>query len=670
MRVPTSVFGLVVVVVEAISAPDDESLLQTVSKSRQPLPDDITLGATITVEGGCTCPGGQCILDLTDGFVITGHGKCQGGSNHGDEFPRGGCNCQDGDACQDTADGAVCTPGYAGTPGCLNTPFVTPIEECNQEDAPRNIGPREQGGCQVCKCDSEGQWICTGQIRNRKEIADITDDEFAKFADAVNILKWSGEWDEVTMMHGIVEEHAHRSNRFLHWHRKYLFDLETMVQAAANSCEVTLPYWNWGYDMGMAGTSVPHVWGDNRYGALVGDHICDFGTCGICLDDQIEVGPGEFINNERVGDPFFCNRCPVAGGTKVTGGRFGAGSAWDVDLGDYTIPRPGPPPTSMADARLRQVGNPFGALYRCWTGGPVNTQPLTALYGELEDYFSSGNLSVEFPQHPDMARTPDGRPDWNGINDSSKTGVFGLVTYVETQWHNSPHCAIGGFMCGFSSPQDPVFWAHHAFVDKIWFDWQQTHLTQAQKNWTDQARADQANGASELWNLPWNLCGAEPASLNATIPASEVEDSMDMFGGKGKVNYLDRSKPVACSAQQYKKLQCCSKQFSSNTAWHKVTRLSTDANATFDDCSPANGHTQQSNLAWLHTLVQAGTMDEQQATADFNKAKLFTERLEDITLKKLSSTETTECEMSLCLPLTEFFTECDALSGDTCGVSP
>ena len=34
------------------------------------------------------------------------------------------------------------------------------------------------------------------------------------------------------------------------------------------------------------------------------------------------------------------------------------------------------------------------------------------------------------------------------------------------------HNAVGGDMAGAASPTDPLFWLHHAFIDKTWADWQ------------------------------------------------------------------------------------------------------------------------------------------------------------------------------------------------------
>lgn len=41
--------------------------------------------------------------------------------------------------------------------------------------------------------------------------------------------------------------------------------------------------------------------------------------------------------------------------------------------------------------------------------------------------------------------------------------------------HNRVHQWVGGHMIGGTSPNDPVFWLHHAFIDLIWARWQRAH---------------------------------------------------------------------------------------------------------------------------------------------------------------------------------------------------
>ncbi|SFE30923.1 tyrosinase [Actinacidiphila alni] len=41
--------------------------------------------------------------------------------------------------------------------------------------------------------------------------------------------------------------------------------------------------------------------------------------------------------------------------------------------------------------------------------------------------------------------------------------------------HNRVHQWVGGHMVGGTSPNDPVFWLHHAFLDLVWDRWQRKH---------------------------------------------------------------------------------------------------------------------------------------------------------------------------------------------------
>ena len=48
---------------------------------------------------------------------------------------------------------------------------------------------------------------------------------------------------------------------------------------------------------------------------------------------------------------------------------------------------------------------------------------------------------------------------------------------AETMLHNPVHRWVGGNMVLMTSPNDPVFFLHHAFHDKLWEDWKTQHPT-------------------------------------------------------------------------------------------------------------------------------------------------------------------------------------------------
>lgn len=69
--------------------------------------------------------------------------------------------------------------------------------------------------------------------------------------------------------------------------------------------------------------------------------------------------------------------------------------------------------------------------------------------------------------------------DINIVN--SNTSFAAFQSALERPPHNSVHNAVGGTMATSASPADPLFWLHHAMVDKIWADWQSTHTNAASK---------------------------------------------------------------------------------------------------------------------------------------------------------------------------------------------
>jgi hypothetical protein len=93
------------------------------------------------------------------------------------------------------------------------------------------------------------------------------------------------------------------------------------------------------------------------------------------------------------------------------------------------------------------------------------------------------------PQLPPALNTPALLASW-GISRNWNAALLptqGQLTAVNArtsfdpfqhdleQLHNSVHNAVGGTMGTSSSPADPLFWLHHANIDRLWAKWQQTH---------------------------------------------------------------------------------------------------------------------------------------------------------------------------------------------------
>ena len=68
-----------------------------------------------------------------------------------------------------------------------------------------------------------------------------------------------------------------------------------------------------------------------------------------------------------------------------------------------------------------------------------------------------------------------GVPDSAAVALIQRNGVYQFETWhtlVEGSLHDNVHCRIGGTMCLAISANDPIFFLHHGFIDKLWSDWQ------------------------------------------------------------------------------------------------------------------------------------------------------------------------------------------------------
>lgn len=67
------------------------------------------------------------------------------------------------------------------------------------------------------------------------------------------------------------------------------------------------------------------------------------------------------------------------------------------------------------------------------------------------------------------------------ISSNSKSFVK-FSDSLESTLHGQVHCDVGGSMCDINqSANDPIFFLHHANVDRIWWMWQQTYPSLASK---------------------------------------------------------------------------------------------------------------------------------------------------------------------------------------------
>lgn len=224
-------------------------------------------------------------------------------------------------------------------------------------------------------------------------------------------MKEDGVWDDFTWTHIATHPFAHGTPEFLPWHRWFIYVFETQLQTAANDCEMTLPYWDWEHDT------------DNEATAAIMD---SFGNA--------------FTGSANLNDP---NISPQQ--------RY-SGCNW--------------PLLSERGVWEGCLEREFDDRYHYWGLAQVNAMIVDyTQYGD--DYAAAHGGRLESGH--EVGITPeDPNNDW-------MVGINGFRIILEGGPHAAPHNFLGGPMPGMTSPNDPLFYLHHANVDRLWAIWQDYH---------------------------------------------------------------------------------------------------------------------------------------------------------------------------------------------------
>lgn len=125
-----------------------------------------------------------------------------------------------------------------------------------------------------------------------------------------------------------------------------------------------------------------------------------------------------------------------------------------------------------------------------------------------------------------LTLTPFGSNVWNFQRGTSNA----FETLLEDAPHNPVHNIIGGVMQTMQSPQDPIFYLHHANIDRLWHAW---------------ALPD---GKGIPWTSSPYWSGSFTYASNLTLPRSQCYHP-NWVG----TDYADNSKPTSLPAQAMQK---------------------------------------------------------------------------------------------------------------------
>lgn len=102
--------------------------------------------------------------------------------------------------------------------------------------------------------------------------------------------------------------------------------------------------------------------------------------------------------------------------------------------------------------------------------------------------FKAGNTAIDTLPNEDDLRLAMSEAFYDVPNSNNSPFTIGFRNRLEgwitkrgdyrvktdgSQLHNRVHLWVGGSMMPMTSPNDPVFFLHHCYVDKVWADWQE-----------------------------------------------------------------------------------------------------------------------------------------------------------------------------------------------------
>ncbi|GGX59781.1 tyrosinase MelC2 [Streptomyces fructofermentans] len=117
----------------------------------------------------------------------------------------------------------------------------------------------------------------------------------------------------------------------------------------------------------------------------------------------------------------------------------------------------------------RVMDGAFAASTGNW---PISVRVDTRTY--LRRSLGGGGRPLPTPAEVDsvLAMATYDMPPWNSGSDGFRNHLEG---WRGVNLHNRVHVWVGGQMATGVSPNDPVFWLHHAYIDKLWADWRRRH---------------------------------------------------------------------------------------------------------------------------------------------------------------------------------------------------
>lgn len=320
-----------------------------------------------------------------------------------------------------------------------------------------------------------------GEVKQRMNIDCMTPGQIERFRFAMRELYELNKWPEDARNYNnlalIHQNHCqHGWERFLPWHRIYLYEFELALQ---DRCpDVTMPYWDWTMpqycpETPEKGWLIPL----SLQAFLTGDSLTFLAAQGV-PPDQIEQ------LKTLVGVPFPSQRRFFDAAQKATGIDYSKTALRprfiDALLASNSLWYPLRYPAEYQDSSgqpstinkvihyhyptaedveqilsLRTFRDFGGGSYYDDSFGFLDQNPHNTLH------IWTGGMNPDAP----AAQAPEDR--------NRSVRVAGRRFHSREDLYSQPQ--FGDMFSNLTASYDPVFWPVHSNVDRLWWEWQQTH---------------------------------------------------------------------------------------------------------------------------------------------------------------------------------------------------
>jgi hypothetical protein len=242
-----------------------------------------------------------------------------------------------------------------------------------------------------------------------------------------------------------------------------------------------------------------------------------------------------------------------------------------------------------------------------------------------------------------------------------------MSTFLENQIHNHIHVSIGGtqnppantgvsraygHMTSMFSPSDPIFFLHHGLIDFFWKQWQDTHLSEAER----------MHRSHDMMNhLLFD--GRE----DHQYPVSDVAMSMDIVDDhpatpeteKACVYYHERKTGDHTCADIWTDVQECLQKVVDVKRLHEVPRIR-EMTSVGDVCSPLNAVEADQDRIWLENLAAMGMMEQKEVARILKWDETMNKELNGL-IPTLNEADASECDKALCFSTSKLLEICNSL---------